>query len=62
MYELRYLVFIRKRGLFGLTWMVPVLRCAHVDRQTLSRLGRRFTFEDMMRPNSASPQALTQED
>ena len=49
MYELKYLVFIRKRGLFGLSYKVPVIRTAHIDRATAKRLGRRFTFEDMMR-------------
>ena len=52
MYELKYLVFIRKRGPFGLTYRVPVVRTAHVDGQTIARLGRWFTFEDMMRPNA----------
>ena len=51
MYELKYLVFIRKRGPFGLTYRVPVVRTAHVDKPTIQRLGRWFTFEDMMRPN-----------
>ena len=51
MYELKYLVFIRKRGLFGLSYKVPVIRTAHIDRATAKRLGRRFTFEDMMRSN-----------
>ena len=50
MYEIKYLVLIRKRGPFGLTCKVPVIRTAHVDAKTVRRLGRRFTFEDMMRP------------
>lgn len=50
MYEIRYLVFIRRRGPFGLTWAMPVVRTAHVDGPTARRLGRRFTFEEMMRP------------
>lgn len=58
MYELKYLVFIRKRGLFGLTYKVPVIRTAHVDRQTIQRLGRTFTFEEMMRPSIANKEAV----
>ena len=54
MYELRYLVFIRRRGPFGLNVRVPVVRTAHVDGPTVMRLGRRFTFEDMMRPSIAA--------
>ena len=57
MYELRYLVFIRRRGPFGLTCTVPVVRTAHVDGRTVRRLGRRFTFEDMMRPDVNAKEA-----
>ena len=57
MYELRYLVFIRKRGPLGLTYKVPVLRTAHVDKPALERIRRRFTFEDMMRPNTITKEA-----
>lgn len=52
MYELRYLVFIRKRGLLGLTYKVPIIRTAHVDKPALERIRRKFTFEDMMRPTN----------
>lgn len=57
MVELRYLVFIRKRGPFGIGYTMPVIRTAHVDGNTAKRLGRRFTFEDMMRPTITSKEA-----
>lgn len=57
MYELWYLVFIRKRGPFGLNCIVPVLRTAHVDKPALERIRRRFTFEELMRPNTAAKEA-----
>ena len=43
-----YLVFIWKRSLFGFWYRAPKLRMAHVDRAAAGRLGRLFTFEDMM--------------
>ena len=49
MAEIKYLVWIWKRGFFGLYFKVPVVRTAHVDRQTAKRLGRAFTFEELMR-------------
>ena len=51
MTEIRYLVWIWKRGFLGFYYKAPVVRTAHVDKQTAKRLGRRFTFEEMMRPN-----------
>ena len=57
MYELKYLVFVRKRGPFGMTYMVPVLRTAHVDKPAMERIRRRFTFEDMMRPSTITKDA-----
>ena len=48
MYKITYLVFIWKRSVFGFWYRAPKLRMAHVDRATASRLGRLFTFEDMM--------------
>ena len=41
----------------GLTYKVPVLRTAHVDKPALERIRRRFTFEDMMRPNTITKEA-----
>ena len=52
MYEIRYLVWIWKRSFLGFYYKAPVVRIAHVDRQTAKRLGRMFTFEEMMRPNT----------
>ena len=52
MFEIKYLVWIWKRSFLGFYYRVPVVRTAHVDRETLRRLGRRFTFEDMMKPHS----------
>lgn len=48
MYRVIYLVFIWKRSLFGFWYRAPKLRVAHVDRAAAGRLGRLFTFEDMM--------------
>ena len=48
MYRIIYLVFIWKRSLFGFWYRAPKLRMAHVDRAAAGRLGRLFTFEDMM--------------
>ena len=48
MAEIKYLVWIWKRGFLGIYFKVPVVRTAHVDRQTAKRLGRDFTFEKLM--------------
>ncbi len=48
MYRIIYLVFIWKRSVFGFWYRAPKLRMAHVDRAAAGRLGRLFTFEDMM--------------
>ena len=48
MAEIKYLVWIWKRGFLGIYFKVPVVRTVHVDRQTARRLGRGFTFEEMM--------------
>ena len=55
MYEIKYLVWIWKRSILGFWYRVPVVRTAHVDRAATRRLGRLFTFEDMMGAASASP-------
>jgi hypothetical protein len=48
MYRIIYLVFIWKRSALGFWYRAPKLRTAHVDRAAVGRLGRLFTFEDMM--------------
>ena len=48
MYKIIYMVFIWRRSIFGFWYRTPKLRIAHVDRRAASRLGRLFTFEDMM--------------
>ena len=48
MAEIKYLVWIWKRSFLGIYFKVPVVRTAHVDRQTAKRLGRGFTFEKLM--------------
>ena len=48
MFEVRYLVFIWQRSPLGFWYRAPKLRTAHVDRAAVKRLGRVFTFEDMM--------------
>lgn len=48
MAEIKYLVWIWKRGFLGIYFKVPVVRTAHVDRQTAKRLGRGFSFEKLM--------------
>lgn len=48
MFEVKFLVFIWRRSLLGFWYKAPVLRTAHVDRAAAKRLGRLFTFEDMM--------------
>ena len=53
MYRIVYLVFIWKRSLFGFWYRAPKLRVAHVDRTAAGRLGRLFTFEDMMGVSSS---------
>ena len=40
MFEIKYLVWVWNR--------VPVIRTAHADSTAAHRLGRLFTFEDMM--------------
>ena len=55
MFEIKYLVWIWKRCFLGFYCKVPVIRTAHADRTAARRLGRLFTFEDMMgvAPSSA---------
>lgn len=48
MFEIKYLVWIWKRSIFGFWYKAPVIRIAHADRTTVRRLGRLFSFEDMM--------------
>lgn len=48
MYRIIYMVLIWRRSIFGFWYRVPKLRTAHVDRAAANRLGRLFTFEDMM--------------
>ena len=48
MFEIKYLVWIWKRCFLGFYCKVPVIRTAHADRTAAHRLGRLFTFEDMM--------------
>ena len=48
MAEIKYLVWIWKRGFLRIYFKVPVVRTAHVDRQTAKRLARGFTFEKLM--------------
>ena len=48
MFEVKYLVFIWKRSALGFWYKAPTLRVAHVDGDAVKRLGRVFTFEDMM--------------
>lgn len=48
MYEIRYLVWIWKRSFLGFYYRAPVIRVAHADGAATRRLGRLFTFEDMM--------------
>lgn len=55
MYEIKYLVWIWKKSVFGFYYRAPVVRTAHADRAALRRLGRLFTFEDMMK--GAAPSA-----
>ena len=52
MTEIKYLVWIWKRSFLGFYYKAPVVRTAHTDMQTARRLGRRFTIEDLMRPNN----------
>ena len=53
MAEIKYLVWIWKHSFLGFYYKAPVVRIAHVDRQTAKRLERVFTFEEMMRPNTS---------
>ena len=55
MFEIKYLVWIWKRSFLGFWYKAPVVRIAHTDRTAARRLGRLFTFEDMMgvAPSSA---------
>ena len=48
MYKVTYMVLIWKRSVFGFWYPAPTFRTAHVDRAAAKRLGRLFTFEDMM--------------
>ena len=48
MAEIKYLVWIWKRSFLGIYFKVPVVRTAHVDRQTAKRLGLGFSFEELM--------------
>ena len=48
MFEVKYLVFIWRKCPLGFWFRAPKLRTAHVDRAAVRRLGRVFTFEDMM--------------
>ena len=50
-FEVKYLVWSWKRGFLGFYYRAPVVRTAHVDGRTAKRLGRMFTFEDMMKPH-----------
>ena len=53
MAEIKYLVWIWKHVFFGFYCKVPVVRTAHVDKETAKRLGRMFTFEELMRPHAS---------
>lgn len=46
MYEISYIVFIRRRGPFGLSLPWPKLRTAHVNRPM--RRFQRFNLEEVM--------------
>ena len=48
MYKVTYMVLIWKRSPLGFWYRAPKLRTAHVDGAAAKRLGRLFTFEDMM--------------
>ena len=48
MYKVTYMVLIWKRSVFGFWYRMPKFRTAHVDHAAAKRLGRLFTFEDMM--------------
>lgn len=48
MFEIKYLVWIWKRCFLGFYCKVPVIRTAHADGTAARRLGRLFTYEDMM--------------
>ncbi|MBR6221026.1 MAG: hypothetical protein IKQ80_10710 [Clostridia bacterium] len=48
MYKIIFLVWIWKRSCLGFWYKAPVVRTAHADRAAARRLGRLFTFEDMM--------------
>ena len=48
MFRIIYMVFIWKRSFFGFWYPAPKVRTAHVDRAAARRVGRLFTFEDMM--------------
>lgn len=48
MYKIIFLVWIWKRSFLGFWYKAPVVRTAHADRAVARRLGRLFTFEDMM--------------
>ncbi len=48
MYKIIYMVLIWRRSIFGFWYRAPKFRIAHVDHAAARRLGRLFTFEDMM--------------
>ena len=48
MCKVTYMVLLSKRVVFGFWYPAPTLLTAHVDRAAARRLGRLFTFEDMM--------------
>ena len=48
MYEIKYLTWIWKRSFLGFWYKAPVVRTAHADNKAARRLGRLFTFDDMM--------------
>lgn len=54
MYEIKFLVWIWKRSFLGFWYKAPVVRTAHADRAAARRLGRLFTFEDMMWASDAA--------
>ena len=55
MYEIAHLVWIWKRSFLGFYYKAPVVRTAHADFAAARRLGRLFTFEDMMGVAEAAP-------
>ena len=54
MYRITYMVLIWKRSPLGFWYRAPKLRTAHADRAAAGRLGRLFTFEDLMGASRAA--------